>query len=172
MDWFQAALFSAPVLVIAAVMLTSHVAHWKELKANKDSLDPAEHDFRYRQCRRRLQASSLLALVGVAMFVGQLIDVKRHPSFFVYFWCAVALLVLWIVLLALADAFATRMRLLRLKQDRLIETARLQARLRGAKAGRNGATDGDGSTLKINHQEPNTKLQTNSKDQEGNNQNA
>lgn len=138
MDLLQAALFPALIVLFAGVMIYSHLATWRDLKENKSQEDAADHDFRRRQCRRRLQASSLLALVGVAMFVGQLIDAQRNPSFFVFYWCAVALLVLWVVLLALADVLATRFRLGQLRQDRLIETAKLQAQLRIVKARQNG----------------------------------
>jgi hypothetical protein len=164
-DLLQAALFPAFVLLMAGGLVWSHVRTWSALKlekerlvrANVDQADAAaaDYDYRYRQCRRRLQASSLLGLVGVALFVGQLIDFRKNPSFFVFFWCAVALLVLWIVLLALADVFATRMRNLRLSQERLIENAKLQARIRKAKERlRDGAELGPTAPPQSAHHQP------------------
>jgi len=76
----------------------------------------------------------MLCLAGVAMYLGQLIRANQQPTLYVFFWCGVALLVLWVIVLALADIFATRMHIARLKRQRIVEEAKLRAELARASA--------------------------------------
>ena len=52
----------------------------------------------------------MIGLLGVAIVVGQLLmDIVKSPRFHVYYWIGVLTLLLWIVLLAVADMVATRL---------------------------------------------------------------
>jgi hypothetical protein len=76
-----------------------------------------------------MQASGLLLLVAAGMAAGAMISKEQHPSLFVYVWSGVLLATVWVLLLALADAWATRRRALALRREHLVEHARLKAQL-------------------------------------------
>ncbi|MEX0710790.1 MAG: hypothetical protein WD278_00485 [Pirellulales bacterium] len=127
MDVAWQILFPLLILCLAAGLLHSHLRTWRW--ARGASLDRLEYDFRRRQFRRRVQASAMLALVGIALFAGQLLPWRRWPSLYVFFWCGVMLLVFWVALLALADVIATNAYARRLRTQRLVEQAQRRARL-------------------------------------------
>ena len=131
MQILEAALFPALVTLVGIAWLLSHVRAWKAVRESER--DAEEREFQRRRYRRRLQTSSLVVLLGIATFLGQLIPRKEHPNIFVYFWFGVVLLVLWVLGLALWDFVATRGRVLQMRQDQRIESARLEAEIRRAK---------------------------------------
>jgi len=120
-----------------------HVSAWRELGERASQLDPEELDFRRRQLRRRTQTSAMLGLVGIGMLVGRVLIVWRaDPTLILLFWGGVVLLVLWLGLLAAADTVATRYYFSRLRQNYLVEQARLQAQMRRMQRTRgNGVAD-------------------------------
>lgn len=103
------ALFWPSVTVSGSLLLVVAVLHlhteraWRE--SRKEQLSTGEQDFLDRKRHRRRQTNVLLGTVAVAILVGAWI---RHPWLAVAHWLAVVLLVLWILLLAVADAVATR----------------------------------------------------------------
>ena len=122
------ALFSLSLLVVAGAWIVSHLKSWRAARGRQD-LSEAERLFLGRRFRRRMQASSMLALLALAVFAGQMIPYRRYPSLFVWFWFGVLLLVIWVFLLALADALANRQHLRELQRDRLVAEAQLRAEL-------------------------------------------
>jgi hypothetical protein len=126
---WQTILVSLVILLASAVLLTSHVHTWKTLQA--EPLEPEDREYRRRQFRRRMQCSSMLGLLAVAIVVGRLLmDARRLPLVIFVYWSAVVLVVLWIGLLAVVDMLATKRHFARLRQHCLIEQAKLQAELR------------------------------------------
>lgn len=120
-------LFPGAVIALGLGLLISHVRTWR----NKRSQLAAGDELRYHRRRflRRVQTSAMLTLAGVALIIGQLIPPHIWPSLFVFFWCGVALLLAWVVLLALADAAATRAYVGRLQQQRTAERSALEQEL-------------------------------------------
>ncbi len=103
-----------------------HVRAWQATQREK--LDAGELLFRYRQFRRRTQTSAMLGMLAVALSAGQLIT---GPAWLVLlFWGVVVLMVAWAGLLAAVDAWATKCHFGRLRQQLLLEQAKLQAELR------------------------------------------
>lgn len=98
-------LFPVVVTTLALGMLVVHRRSWRTLQER--SLDACEHDYHYRRYRRRVQASSLLALIGPALFVGYRIPPRELPWLFIGYWMVVILVTAWIGLLALGDAVAS-----------------------------------------------------------------
>lgn len=126
------------VILLAIGLLVSHWRTWRRQKAQADN--EAERSYQRRRFRRRMQTSAMLALAGVALIVGQLIPPQTRPSLFVFFWTGVVLLLFWVVLLALADATATRHHVRRLLRERTTERSQLQDELlRLKRQRRNGA---------------------------------
>jgi drug/metabolite transporter (DMT)-like permease len=76
-------------------------------------LEPAELGFRRRQFRRRMQASAMLGLLGVALIAAPSISHRDRPLAFVAYWGAVLGWIGWIVLLALGDAWLSQQHLRR-----------------------------------------------------------
>jgi hypothetical protein len=140
-------LYLVPLAIVAvsALLMAWHVRQWRAEQAGDE--EAVEGPYHRRRYRRRMQSSAMLLVSGVAIYAGQLIHSHEHPTLYVFFWSGVALLVFWVMALALADVVATRLQITRLKRQRIIEEARLKAELaqaRGSK-GNGKAPPRDGS---------------------------
>lgn len=116
----------AVLLVLAAVgLIWMHWRTWQQaLDAPHENAE--EQRFAWLQFRRRVQSSGMIGLVGLGIFIGQFI---RSPVVWVFFWTGIALLLVWILLLALADAFATQQHFGRLRRQEFADHVREQAKL-------------------------------------------
>ncbi|MEX1224357.1 MAG: hypothetical protein WEA31_07395 [Pirellulales bacterium] len=121
----ETALFSLGLLLLAAVLVYSHWHGWQQ--AQLATADEEQLDFQWRQFRRRMQASVMLAVVGLVLPLHPLI---RTPVLMTVFLFGLLLLVLWIVALAVADYVACRRRLTQIEDDERIERAKLEFRSR------------------------------------------
>ncbi|HVU86294.1 MAG TPA: hypothetical protein VHD36_03170 [Pirellulales bacterium] len=111
-------LFPAGVLGLAVAMLVAHRASWQRAQARiRNAVDLA---FRYSQFRRRMQSSSLLALIGPTMLVGMQLSPDRSPKLYVTLWLMVTLATCWIGWLAVVDAVASARHFRRLGRERAI----------------------------------------------------
>lgn len=118
--------------VSSAGLIAWHIRAWRRLQDAE--VDPRERDFRHRQYRRRMQTSAMLGLLGVAIFVGQMLMAwPASRLLLVIYWSGVLVLVLWVVLLALADMTATSIYFSQEKNKSLVEHARLQGELQRAR---------------------------------------
>lgn len=147
MELWSSILVGLLLVFAAACFVRWHANAWRALGERASELDVEEIDFRRRQLRRRTQTSAMLGLVGIGMLVGRLLLVWRaHPTVILLFWGGVVLLVLWLGLLAVADMVATRFYFGRLRQNCLVEQARLRAQLRRVERTRgNGQADAESS---------------------------
>ena len=137
-------LFPLLLLVLSAVLIYWNVRSWRIVQ--REQGEAADVAFHRRQFRRRIQASGMLALLAVALCVGQLIPHERRPSLYIFFWFGVFLLVMWTMLLAIGDMVVNRQRLTRFQRERRIEEARLNAELaqiRQRLPDRNGHSKGE-----------------------------
>lgn len=123
-----AILFSLFLLAVVISLLVLHVRAWR--KARQAKLEPVERRFAHRQFLRRMQASAMLGLVAVSIPAGSFIPHLRWPTVFVFFWSAVAMLVIWVLLLAMIDILATGRHTLEASRRNLTEEAKLRAELR------------------------------------------
>lgn len=97
------------VLAFALFLLRGHFIAWRE-QAQEPEADPRERDHYRRQFRRRVQASSLLAVLGVLLMLAtDHIPWKRAPGMFAIYVLVLFVLLGWIVLLALGDLVSTRL---------------------------------------------------------------
>ena len=129
MDYLSSVLVSLALCVSSAGLMFWHVRAWQRLQ--HAGIDPRERDFRRRQYRRRMQTSAMLGVLGVAIFVGQLLMAWPASRLLpVIYWSGVLALVLWMALLALADMAATSFYYSREKTSSIVEHAKLQAELR------------------------------------------
>ena len=130
--------------VAALVLLSAVVLAWWHLRERRrhrrTELPPEQYDYYRRQFRRRIQVCMMLGLLAVLMAIESWVN---HPLGATAVGIGMLLLLFWIMLLALVDALATRMHFNRLKNDYMVEQAKLEAearRLRGA--GGNGKPRG------------------------------
>ncbi len=128
---WSSVLMALLLFVGAGWLIDSHLRTWRKVRQRKEDLEPHELDYRRRQFRRRMQTSAMLGLVGAGILVCQLVSLLSVPRVLVVvLWGGVMLLVLWLVLLAVADAVSTRLYFNRVKRSYVAEEARLHAELR------------------------------------------
>ena len=120
--------FTLVSLALAAVSALLMVWNWRSWKVACDAgLDEDELNFAWRQFRRRVQASAMIGLVAVAIFIGQFVESLLVRAFF---WAGVVLLLFWILLLALADVLATQQHFGRIRRRDLADQVKLQVQIR------------------------------------------
>jgi hypothetical protein len=121
-------LYLVPLAIVglSGWLMVRQSRQWRSEQAA--DLDAGEVRYHRNRHRRRMQSSAMLMLAGIAMYAGQLIG-RDRPTLYVFFWCGLALLVMWIIVLALADIVSTRLHIARLMRRRTVEEARLRAEL-------------------------------------------
>ena len=131
---FLLLIISATTLLLAAVVLmVSHMRAWRA--ARQKELDAEEFDYRRRQFRRRMQTSAMLGVLAVAMLVGYVLTLWLGSRVFALaFWSAIILVVVWTCLLALVDMWATKHYFSRVRNESLVEQAKLRAEIRRIQA--------------------------------------
>jgi hypothetical protein len=130
-------LIAIGLLVISVVLIATHLRTWRQAKS-KD-LEERERQFAWRQFRRRMQTSAMIALVAVSIPIGMWLTENADPGVALAFWGGTLLLVLWIMLLALADAVASKQHFGRDQQLTATEIARLHGEMRKMRPeGQNG----------------------------------
>lgn len=105
-DHLLALLFALALVTASAALVVWHVRSWRLMRVDLPCGD--ERDYRWRQFRRRMQASSLVGVLGLAVYLGYLIPHDAMPRFFLAFWLMVICCVLWLAMLASIDFLATR----------------------------------------------------------------
>jgi hypothetical protein len=126
MPWVPSLVVAALLLILAAGLVQLHLRAWH--KAQQAPSPERDMKFAWRQCRRRLQTSVMIGLVGVGILVAPLVD--DDPMLLLLVWGAVLALLAWVVLLALADMLDTRQFFGRERRENLAEQVRLQHELR------------------------------------------
>lgn len=117
-------LVSLFVILLSSGLTVWHIRSWEA--AREEDLDKPEREYRWDQFRRRVKASTLLALVGVAMMGSTLISNQVALAFF---WVGVICLLLWIVLIAILDVAATRRYFSAMRRDHKTQRAELEAEI-------------------------------------------
>jgi len=120
-------LFPVGVLGIAVTMLVAHRRTWQIARARQ--LDAADRAYRRNQFVRRVQASSLLAIVAPAMFLGGRLQPQQSPKLFVALWGMIVVVTCWVVWLAIVDALASTRHFCRLSRERAAARQRLRQEL-------------------------------------------
>lgn len=82
----------------------------------------AERDFLERRSRRRLGVAALFIICGVLLLTSGLVDAEARPQLSFYLAMAAVPLMLWAILLAVADGYLTRTHARR--ELRVVETER------------------------------------------------
>ncbi len=153
MQFWSAVPLPSFLLLCAAVLMLMHARTWRSQQ--RQEMEPDEEEYHRRQFRRRMQSSAMLGLVAVGIFVGQLIADVARPAIAIAFWGLVGLVVVWLAVLAMADIVATRYFYGRLRQENLVEQAKLKAQLRRIQSARsNGKSSASRLTQNRREWEP------------------
>jgi hypothetical protein len=129
MDLASSLAISGFLLISAIAMMAWHLRAWRTAQTHE--MDQRERDYRRRQFRRRMQTTAMLAGLAIALPLGQLV-IAPWPKVGVIFWGLVLIVLAWVALLAIADIVATKIYFGRVRDEFLIEQARLQGELRKA----------------------------------------
>lgn len=110
-NWILSTSVGITLVALGVVLLRSHRRTWRR-QQNDASLEDSERIHFHKRFRRRMQASGLIALLGVLIPLGDLalpvlLPQQQFPAVFAVFWPAVLLLTLWVIVLAFADMLAT-----------------------------------------------------------------
>lgn len=99
---------SVALLLVSAVLVAMHVRAWR--RADHGGLGEEERSFHARQYRRRLQASVMLGVVGLLVLGDLWLEAWFREAWpRLLYWSGVAVLLLWLLLLAAGDWLASRM---------------------------------------------------------------
>lgn len=109
------------LVTLGGFMIRSHRRTWAARQA-EGITDPADLLHYHSQFRRRIQTSALMAVIGILIFVGDLIGQQIGPRLFGFYWVGVLALVGYLMVLAVLDGLSsashTRAALARLRAQR------------------------------------------------------
>jgi type VI protein secretion system component VasK len=132
--------FSFVLLAISAGLIISQRRAWRVVVESQRSAK--EREFALRQIQRRMQMGTLVGVLAIAIMAG---DWITSLAWALAFWSMIALLVLWVVLLAVADLRATRRHFGQLLRANRAEEIRWQTEaLRHKEEYRNGTAGHSG----------------------------
>lgn len=95
-------------MLAGLLLMRSHHVAWRTQQGDAE-LSEADRLFFRRRYRRRMQASGLMALIGVLLPIGDSVPLFRQaPGWFAVYWGTVLLLVIWLFVLAVSDMISTR----------------------------------------------------------------
>ena len=126
---FTAFAVSLILLGLSGVLIDWHRRSWRAARQNAE-LSDHERRFARSQYRRRMQASGIIGLVGLAIGIGPL--VPRAPWPMAFYLATLIGACACIMLLALLDVWATRRHFRRLHGERLAEELKLAIKLHRA----------------------------------------
>ncbi len=132
---------------VAVWLIRVHWEHWQEVDA-APNIPAREREHLKKRHRRRMQTSTMLGFVGIAILAGRLFPAEDPSIVTVLYWTGVALLVVWMALLALADMIATRVHYGAQRRKFDGERAKLEAQLRRLEAEMKGEGSGSGASKK------------------------
>ncbi|QDU80866.1 hypothetical protein Pla110_26020 [Polystyrenella longa] len=98
------------VALLGLGLVITHIRVWQRESA-VPNVDKTELRSQRWQYRRRVTTSSLMAVVGGLIVLGQSIDRQAHPAIYICIWMVVIVIAMAMILLALIDFTVVRRRL-------------------------------------------------------------
>ncbi len=110
-DTLPGIIVGALLVLFGAGLIHLHRSSWFQHQQDGD-LSDNDLDFFSKQFRRRMQTSSLLILIGFLIVIGDApyMPWKLFPALFAIYWGGILLIAFWIILSAIADMSASRIR--------------------------------------------------------------
>ena len=99
------------LVLFGAGLVQLHRSSWFHRRHDAD-LSDTDLQFFAKQYRRRMQTSSLLIFIGFLIVIGDApyMPWKLYPALFGVYWGGILLIAFWIILSAIGDMSASRMR--------------------------------------------------------------
>jgi len=119
---WPAIVFGLILIFVSLALIGSHLFARSQHEVGE--LDEMEQAYRGLQFRRRMKTSVLIGAVGLAVLGGEGVD---GPPLEALYWSGVLLVVVWIVILAVADVASTQSYFLAVHQQRIQDETALQA---------------------------------------------
>lgn len=122
-------LVAGAISLFGGLLMWRHQSQWHSQR-NAERLEPGELRFLHGQYRRRMQSSTLIAVLGVLLNASNehLVAWQRAPVGFVVYVLLMLVLVVWIILLAMGDFLACQI----VHRTALTRLREQQARLENA----------------------------------------
>ncbi|QDT93376.1 hypothetical protein [Gimesia algae] len=122
------------LVLFGAGLIQLHRTSWFH-RQHDDELADDDYQFFSKQYRRRMQTSSLLIVIGFLIVIGDspYMPWKTSPGLFAAYWGGILLIAFWVILSAISDMSASRIRSTHLisrvhNQQRLLEKELLELR--------------------------------------------
>ncbi len=132
-----ASVFPLLLVAVSILLVASHLSARR--RAERRELEADQRDFLARQFRRRMQASVMIGLLGLALLAGVVFPWANHPLAFAIYWIIVIVFTLWLIALAAADAISSTSHFRQQALEHRIHRAKLEALLaRHKEHGRGG----------------------------------
>lgn len=138
-NWIPAAICGAALVALSALLIRSHRRAWRKQQADT-TLDEFERKHLFKRFRRRVQTSSLIGILGVAIALGDSVVWRVGGLGAGLYWIGILLVAMWVMLLALGDmatsrahyrAAAARMKLQREALEKQAEMLKQPPKLKG-----------------------------------------
>lgn len=99
------------LVLFGAGLIHLHRSSWFDRQHDADLSDD-DLKFFSKQYRRRMQTSSLLIVIGFLIVIGDspYMPWKMNPALFAIYWGGILLIAFWIILSAIGDMSASRIR--------------------------------------------------------------
>lgn len=99
------------LVLFGAGLIHLHRTGWFHRQLD-DELSEDDLKFFSKQYRRRMQTSSLLVLIGFLIVIGDApyMPWKLYPAMFAIYWGGILLIAFWVILSAIGDMSASRIR--------------------------------------------------------------
>ena len=99
------------LVLFGAGLIQLHRTSWFH-RQHDDELSDDDYQFFSKQYRRRMQTSGLLILIGFLIVIGDApyMPWKTYPGLFAVYWGGILLIAFWVILSAIADMSASRVR--------------------------------------------------------------
>ena len=99
------------LVLFGAGLIQLHRTSWFH-RQHGEELSDDDYRFFSKQYRRRMQTSSLLVLIGFLIMVGDApyMPWKSFPALFAVYWGGILLIAFWVILSAIGDMSASRVR--------------------------------------------------------------
>ena len=110
-DTIPGIIVGAFLVLFGAGLIQLHRTSWFNHQHDADISD-SDLQFFGKQYRRRMQTSSLLILIGFLIVIGDApyMPWKMYPALFGVYWGGILLIAFWIILSAMGDMSASRVR--------------------------------------------------------------
>ena len=120
-------LFCLSLIATSLLLICSHIREWNRTRLTPDQ-DAMDLDFGLKQFRRRIAASGMIGIIGLALLNSARMQDPTRLSFWMY-WGGLIFALLAIGLLVTIDVVMTRAQFRRLHREGLIQKATLEAEL-------------------------------------------